>query len=138
MINRIVMAVVYIFAAVGVLVTAYLAFEFAFDSSDDNEVKSLPEFGISNANGLLMVANDNKYNNTNPEIRLATNASEDIVILNADSKEHDFVIDGLGVNSGILKEGKYFNTTLSTSQPGTYEYYCSLHPDDMRGRIVIQ
>src|SRR5918996_2325879 len=138
MVNRIVMAVIYVFAAVGVLTTVYLTYEFAFDSNGDNEVKSLPQFGISSVDGLLMAANDNKYNNTNPEIRLATNASEDIVILNADSKEHDFVVDGLGVNSGILKEGKYFNTTLSTSQPGTYEYYCSLHPDDMRGRIVIQ
>jgi plastocyanin len=138
MVNRIIMAVIYAFAAIGVLATIYLSYEFASESSSDKEVKFLSEFGISSANGLLMVANENKFNSTNPDINLATNASEDVVILNADSKEHDFVVDGLAVNSGILKTGEYFNTTLSTSQPGTYEYYCSLHPDDMRGRIFIQ
>lgn len=138
MVNRIITVAVYVFAAIGVLTSAYLIYDFSTEANGDDEAKSPAEFGIRNVDGLLMVANDNKFNGTNPDIRLATNTSKGLVILNAESDEHNFLINDLGVNSGILKEGKYFNTTLTATKPGVYEYYCSLHQDDMRGRIVVQ
>ena len=49
MVNIIVMAVIYVSAAVGVLVTVYITYEFAFDSNGDNEVKSTVE-NISKSN----------------------------------------------------------------------------------------
>jgi len=87
---------------------------------------------------MLLVANDNKFNSTNPDIRLAANASEELVIFNKDSSQHDFVVNDLNIKSKILNEGENFTTTIVGNKSGTYEYYCSLHPDEMCGKIIVR
>jgi hypothetical protein len=39
-------------------------------------------------------------------------------------------------NSGIISDGSSFQYTFTA--PGTYLYYCQVHPQSMRGRIVVQ
>ncbi len=41
-----------------------------------------------------------------------------------------------GFDSGLLGSGDTFSQTFNT--PGTFPYFCSFHPDTMRGRIVVQ
>jgi plastocyanin len=41
-----------------------------------------------------------------------------------------------GFNSGSLSGGGTFSHTFN--DPGTFEYWCSFHPDPMKGRIVVQ
>lgn len=106
----------------------------AFNDSDNNDEE---EFVLPNVEGRLLVANDNKFNSTNPDIHLVANASEDLTMFNKDSNQHDFTIDDLNVKSKILNEGENFKTTIVGNKSGTYEYYCSLHPDEMRGKILV-
>lgn len=54
---------------------------------------------------------------------------------------HDFVIDELGVNSGVLSAGETMNMTIPTDKPGTYEFYCSVgqHREmGMKGVLIIE
>jgi len=39
-------------------------------------------------------------------------------------------------DSGILNQGQTFTLTLTV--PGTYEFYCTIHPTWMRGTIVVK
>ena len=39
-------------------------------------------------------------------------------------------------DSGFIDDGSTFQSTFS--QPGTYLYFCEIHPSLMRGRIVVQ
>jgi plastocyanin len=48
---------------------------------------------------------------------------------------HDFVIDELGVSTGILPEGKTVAVTIPTDKPGTYEYYCSIGSHRKMGMV---
>ena len=41
-----------------------------------------------------------------------------------------------GFDSGNLLTGNSFSQTFAS--PGAFEYYCSFHPTDMRGRITVQ
>jgi len=38
-------------------------------------------------------------------------------------------------DSGLLESGKHYEVTLT--QPGTYEYWCTLHPE-MVGRVIVR
>lgn len=42
---------------------------------------------------------------------------------------------GGGFDSGVLETGGSFSQTFAS--PGTYYYYCALHPSDMQGTIVV-
>jgi len=41
-----------------------------------------------------------------------------------------------GFDSGLLNSGGTYSQTFST--PGTISYWCAFHPDQMRGRLVVQ
>jgi plastocyanin len=40
-----------------------------------------------------------------------------------------------GWDSGVLEAGDSYSQTFTA--PGSYPYYCALHPSDMRGRIAV-
>lgn len=100
--------------------------------NSNNGVKSLSE-GI----GILLVAKDNLFNATNPEIHASTTVPLRITISNQDFVKHDLVVDDLNINTGYIPSGRDFKTAIASKVPGTFEYYCSIHPDTMRGRIII-
>jgi hypothetical protein len=90
-----------------------------------------------NAEGLLLVAENNFFNNTNPTLLIKRNIPEKITIINKDFVRHDFIIDELNVNTGYLYSAQDFTTAIASKNVGTFEYYCSLHPSTMRGKLVI-
>ena len=90
-----------------------------------------------NAEGILLVAENNFFNNTNPTLLIERNIPEKITILNKDFVRHDFIIDELNVNTGYLYSAQDFTTAIASKDVGTFEYYCSLHPSTMRGKLVI-
>jgi len=54
---------------------------------------------------------------------------------------HDFVIDELDVNSGIITQGDTMEIEIPTDKPGTYEYYCSVNQHrqmGMKGTLIIE
>jgi hypothetical protein len=69
--KKITIILVTIFAVVGGLVGISLVSGLFEDSDIDEE----GEFVLQTVEGMLLVANDNKFNSTNPDIRLAANAS---------------------------------------------------------------
>ena len=90
-----------------------------------------------NAEGILLVAENNLFNNTNPTLLIERNIPEKITIINKDFVRHDFIIDELNVNTGYLYSAQDFTTAIASKNVGTFEYYCSLHPSTMRGKLVI-
>ena len=90
-----------------------------------------------NAEGILLVAENNFFNNTNPTLLIERNIPEKITLINKDFVRHDFIIDELNVNTGYLYSAQDFTTAIASKNVGTFEYYCSLHPSTMRGKLVI-
>lgn len=90
-----------------------------------------------NAEGISLVAENNLFNNTNPTLLIERNIPEKITIINKDFVRHDFIIDELNVNTGYLYSAQDFTTAIASKNVGTFEYYCSLHPSTMRGKLVI-
>lgn len=96
------------------------------------------ESKVKTANGVLLIAQDNRFNGTNPTIYANTSLPKKLIILNKDFVRHDFIVDGLGINTSYLSADQSFITAIATKKAGTYEYYCSLHPETMRGKIVVK
>lgn len=131
--NKTTTTVVTILAVIGGLSALFIIYELLDDFDNDND----QEFVLPQVEGILLVADGDRFNSTNPDIRLPANATEDLIMFNKDSDEHDFVVNDLNVKSKILNEGENFKTTLVVNKSGAYEYYCSLHPDEMRGKILV-
>ena len=132
--NKTTTTVVTILAVIGGLSALFIIYELLDDFDNDND----QEFVLPQVEGILLVADGDRFNSTNPDIRLPANATEDLIMFNKDSDEHDFVVNDLSVKSKILNEGENFKTTLVANKSGAYEYYCSLHPDEMRGKILVE
>lgn len=101
-----------------------------------NLLNPVKENGM-NAEGLLLVAENNFFNNTNPTLLIERNIPEKITIINKDFVRHDFIIDELNVNTGYLYSAQDFTTAIASKDVGTFEYYCSLHPSTMHGKLII-
>ncbi|MDQ6863212.1 MAG: cupredoxin domain-containing protein [Thermoproteota archaeon] len=78
--------------------------------------------------GVLLVAQDNLFNGTNPDIITTVNVPEKLVVLNKDFVRHDFIVDKLNINTAYLSPEQDFTTAIASKSPGIFEYYCSLHP----------
>jgi plastocyanin len=88
--------------------------------------------------GVLLVAQNNLFNGTNPDIITTVNVPKKLVVLNKDFVRHDLIVDKLNINTAYLSPEQDFTTAIATKNPGTFEYYCSLHPMTMRGKIIIK
>lgn len=67
----------------------------------------------------------------------------DVLKVNFTNKEgfHDFVIDELEVNTGMVAAGSSKEVTIPTDKPGTYEFYCSVgnhREQGMKGTLIIE
>ncbi len=54
---------------------------------------------------------------------------------NADHFTHSVRLLGREDTARIVRPGE--RTTITFSTPGEYPYECSLHPRDMRGRVIV-
>ncbi len=95
-----------------------------------------------NVEGILLIAENGAFNETNPDIHASVNAPKKLVVLNRDVVTHDLIIDDdsgkiLNINTAPLRPEQHFNAAILAYEPGTFEYYCSYHPE-MRGRIIVQ
>jgi len=88
--------------------------------------------------GILLIAQDNLFNGTNPDIFAMVRVPEKLVVLNKDFVRHDLIVDKLSVNTAYLSPGQDFTTAIASNVPGTFVYYCSLHPTIMHGKIIIK
>jgi heme/copper-type cytochrome/quinol oxidase subunit 2 len=92
---------------------------------------------------VLLIAQRSTFNDTNPDIYVAVNVPTKLVVQNDDAVTHDLRVDASSnggitpINTAPLRGGQDFLTAIVASKPGTYEYYCSYHPQ-MRGQIIGQ
>jgi hypothetical protein len=103
-----------------------------------NLLKSPERTNLQKAGGLLLLAQDNFFNKTNPDLYAIANVPEKIVILNKDFVRHDFKIPQLNVDTGYLSAEQDFTTAIASKKAGIFEYYCSLHPETMRGNVIVK
>lgn len=85
---------------------------------------------------ILLVAQNNAFNQTNPTLHVNSNQPTKLIILNKDFVKHDFISEELGINTAYLSAEQDFVTGIASNKTGNYTYYCSFHPD-MRGTIEI-
>jgi plastocyanin len=93
---------------------------------------------IKNVSGILLVAQNNAFNNTNPDIYATVNVPKKLVVVNKDFVRHDLIVDRLKINTAYLSSEQDFTTAIASKKAGTFEYYCSLHPTTMRGKIIVK
>jgi plastocyanin len=87
---------------------------------------------------IEMMASDFKFS-TN-EIKAKQGDLLTVSILNSEGT-HDFVIDELNVNSGMIPTGETVEINIPTDKPGTYEFYCSVNNHrqmGMTGTLIIE
>ena len=93
---------------------------------------------IKNSQGILLFAENNLFNATNPDVHVKKNTPTGLTIVNRDMVRHDFIVDKLNINTAYLSTEQDFTTAIASEKPGIFEYYCSLHPATMRGRIIVK
>jgi plastocyanin len=69
-----------------------------------------------------------------PQCFVAASTSS-ITIVNKDGTPHTFTIDGTQVDVTI-NPGKTFNGESAGLAPGTYDFYCKIHPT-MTGTVIV-
>jgi hypothetical protein len=92
---------------------------------------------IKQTDGILLVAENNLFNQSNPTIYIDRNFPKKLTIINKDFVKHDFIIDDLNINTAFIASGQDYTTGLGSKSPGIFEYYCSLHPSTMHGKVII-
>ncbi|MGB8778535.1 MAG: cupredoxin domain-containing protein [Nitrososphaeraceae archaeon] len=103
-----------------------------------NLLNAPQESAGKNVEGVLLIAENDAFNKTNPTIYAKVDTPKKISILNKDVRRHDFIVDELNINTAYLSMQQSFTTAIASRVPGTFEYYCSLHPNTMRGSVVIR
>ena len=103
-----------------------------------NLLNAPQESAGKNAEGVLLLAENDAFNKTNPTIYAKVDIPKKISILNKDVRRHDFIVDELNINTAYLSTQQSFTTAIASRVPGTFEYYCSLHPNTMRGSVVVR
>ena len=92
---------------------------------------------------VLLIAQRSTFNDTNPDVYVSVNVPTKLVVQNDDAITHDLRVDPSSnggitpINTAPLRGGQDFITAIVVSKPGTYEYFCSYHPQ-MRGQIIGQ
>jgi hypothetical protein len=109
-----------------------------------NLLNPAPEVSNTKVEGMLLIAQRSSFNDTNPDVLVAVNVPVKLVMRNDDAITHDITVDK-AENNGItpFSTGPILGGFTSqpeaivTEKPGTYEYYCSIHPN-IRGKIIAQ
>ena len=77
---------------------------------------------------------------TNPQYVFNRGGLQSIHVINEDYEthsKHNFNIDELNIHSRDLAYSDSQTITFVTDKPGTYHYYCGIHPE-MRGDITVE
>lgn len=89
---------------------------------------------------LVAVVTANNFSYDVKEIKVKQGEKLTISVTNTEGI-HDFIIDELAVNSGMIKVGETVELEIPTDKPGTYEYYCSVGQHrqmGMKGTLIIE
>jgi plastocyanin len=122
-----------VLAICGLLVTN-AAFDVASQMSDMN----MPEMHHARVNSETLPTNANEIVIENFAFQPATltvKVGTKVTWVNRDDEPHTATATDKRFNSKTLDNGEQFSTEFN--QPGTYNYYCALHPK-MTGQIIVK
>lgn len=100
--------------------------------------KTEPEAMMAEGKVVEIVADDFTYDVK--EIRVKQGEKLSVSVMNSEGT-HDFVIDELEVNTGMIPADSTVQLEIPTDKPGTYEYYCSVGQHrqmGMKGMLIIE
>ncbi len=61
----------------------------------------------------------------------------DLTVVNEDDADHTFTVDDLDVDVEAAA-GAEAETSFTSDETGTFEFYCRFHPDQMSGQLSIE
>lgn len=74
----------------------------------------------------------------NPTLRVRTGQTVEIVLRSLDpGMKHDLVIPDMELRCDAVSNGETTTLRFTAPAPGTYAYFCSMHPKIMRGELVV-
>ena len=73
------------------------------------------------------------YSSTNLSAKVGQEVT--ITLTNSGSGSHNFVIDALNVNSGVISGGQSTTFTFTPQEAGTFEFYCSIGSHKQMGML---
>ena len=100
------------------------------------ETTSIPPTGSASVtinSGSALNTTSTYFSPTTVTVVIGVNNT--IVWTNDDSAEHTVTATNYAFNSGYIEPGQSFAYTFTT--PGTYTYYCTIHPW-MRGTVIVK
>lgn len=107
------------------------------DDSDEGELD--PGDAMESADVLVELFAE-PFTYGEDEVLLEQDSTVTIRVKNV-SGTHDFVIDELDIDTGLIPEGEFVDVVIPTDQVGEFTYYCSVgnhRAQGMEGTIVIQ
>jgi len=81
------------------------------------------------------------FNETNPTITVNRNDRVEILLINNDESEHNFVIDELDLWTDPILPGTSYGLVFDAYQAGNFTYYSSISDDrdrGMEGKFIVQ
>lgn len=130
--------------AVGVAALIVVGVACGSDDSNDstsNSSSSTANAAVDASGAITIIAKDNVY-----EPKEFTGPAGQNITVTLDNKGaaiHDFVIkdqkgeDGKEIQTGLINAGK--TGTVQFSLPAaSYDFYCAVHPVEMRGKFTLQ
>lgn len=107
-----------------------------------NLAKPAEEEAVQGVAGVTLFAQRSTFNSTNPDVHVKVNVPTRLMVQNDDVIYHDLQIkDKTGaiqsIETGPIPGGRHHLTGITAYKPGTYEYFCSIHPE-MRGNIIAE
>ncbi len=88
-------------------------------------------------NNQHMVHHFVESGNENPSLQVSEGNTVAIFFENTDSMKHDFVIPEFGVQTKLLDPGEVEKIQFEATKSGIFDYFCSIHADQMKGSITI-
>lgn len=126
-------------ASVLVMVLAGVAGTFYGDGNTPNTNTTTTTTAAKSAETTLtLIAENIKFNTTNPTFTVPVSQPVQIHVVNKDTVPHNFIIEGVpGASTNLLNSGDSQTITVTFDKTGTYKYYCSVHPGLMDGQIQV-
>ena len=99
---------------------------------DDDDAESGDTDDENAGAGATIVAANIAFDPT----ELSVAAGETITLRNEDDVEHSFTIDDPEVDAEA--EGGEEATVEAPDEPGTYDFHCRYHPEQMTGTLTVE
>jgi len=109
-------------------------------ASPTTEPTTEPLEAMMDAEGKVIPVQANNYVYDVKEIKAKQGEKVTVSFTNAEGF-HDFVIDELEVNTGMVPAGQTVTVEIPTDKPGTYSFYCSVgdhRQKGMEGTLIIE